>query len=511
MSRPSPLSLILLLVAACTRSEMPRDAARRPIDAAARPATGAELAQAHCGRCHQVPPRAALPRRSWPGTVDLMALYLGLDPAGLRARMSPAQLARSVDTRMIPPSPTLSSQEWRRLRGFYTRAPGAAPVSAPPTGLPLEGFRWTFPDLGVPAAMTSLVAAHAEGGLWVGEGRTNTLRRLDARGRELARVATPSPPIQLWSRGQTTRVAHVGSLPPTDGAAAGVIDIDLELQHVRPRLEGLHRTTWVEEVDLDGDGDEDLLACEFGHFQGRLAWYARAASGRYTRHILLDRPGAVVARPTDFDGDGDIDIIALTAQAREGVYLLRNEGAGRFQPEPLLERHPSFGYTDLHLVDLDGDGRDEVLTINGDNGDLPGPPAKGYHGLRIHRRDGDRLREVSWLRFDGAFRAAPADFDGDGDLDLAVISFFPPSRRPDLGFALFENQGGLKFVRHTTPEAARGHWMTIAAGDVDRDGDPDILLGAGYPSIQPPPPGHPVPRRLATLPALAILVNQRGE
>jgi hypothetical protein len=71
------------------------------------------------------------------------------------------------------------------------------------------------------------------------------------------------------------------------------------------------------------------------------------------------------------------------------------------------------------------------------------------------------------------------DFDGDGDLDIAAISFFPDYQKsPEESFVYLENQGNLRFTASTFPECIMGRWLTMDAGDLDGDGDLDIVLGS---------------------------------
>jgi hypothetical protein len=455
---------------------------------------GRELATRYCASCHVLPAPAELDSATWQRWVlPRMARRLGLavagDPAAVERVEDGTSDGRHVrEAGVFPKAPALSRAEWERIEAYYL---GAAPAvlsrpAVPAVATGIAPFRARAADFRVASPMVALVQIDAaRRRIYVGDATygASTLALLDGAGRTLATWPTPSPVSHVQARGDTLAVLFTGKLNPSDVPSGSVALIPDWRPGKAPapaawRADSLQRPVHASWADLSGDGVEDVVVSEFGNLTGRLAWYERLPAGA-RRHVLAPQPGTITTIVRDVDGDGRADVLALMAQGDEGVSLFRRAPDGSFARERLLRFPPSYGSTSMQLADVDGDGRDDIVYTNGDAGDFPGP-AKPYHGVRVFVNGGRAgYAERYFLPMPGAYDVAARDFDGDGDVDLAAIAFFTDSaaRRP-LPFVYLENLGGLRFRASTVAGADSGRWLTMDAGDVDGDGDDDLVLGA---------------------------------
>ncbi len=145
----------------------------------------------------------------------------------------------------------------------------------------------------------------------------------------------------------------------------------------------------IELVDMDLDGDIDVLYTNGDSFDRgpkphhSVQWLENRGELPFVHHHLCNMPGVLNARAGDFDGDGDMDVVAASLLARpireqfkdsniSSVVLLVQESPGVFKPTQ-LERS-----TQLHMsiatADFNGDGKLDFATGNycrDAEGDLP--------------------------------------------------------------------------------------------------------------------------------------------
>lgn len=465
-------------------------------------ARGKDLAAVYCASCHLEPDPGVLPKKSWETALVYMGYMLGFDDIDFLAdhpEFARENVASKKDylikEGMVPDAPLLSEDDWAALRNYYVESASVEPLpqeNKPALNWGLPQFDLVESDYRVEAAVTTLVRVREETGeVYVGDSLANSLATVDGSGQVTGGPWEFGPaisPVDIAFTDDAAYVASIGDLfalgtsqdRPATVSLLKMNDNRIDPASVSVLISDLFRMADMDMADLNGDGVLDFVVCGFGTRQGNLAWYESQPDGSYQEHVLLDLPGAVKARLHDFNGDGNLDIAALISDAREGFHILVNDGANAFEPTTVFEAPSSYGHITFELADFDGDGRLDIMTINGDNVDSdPYNTLKNFHGVRIYLNRGDlRFEQAYFYPMYGAFGGAVADFDNDGDPDVAAISFFPDfSVEQRESFVLLLNDGDMTFNAHSSTALNAGRWMTMTAGDFDGDDDVDIVLG----------------------------------
>ncbi|MEE2775397.1 MAG: VCBS repeat-containing protein [Acidobacteriota bacterium] len=219
-------------------------------------------------------------------------------------------------------------------------------------------------------------------------------------------------------------------------------------------------------------------------------------SESWTETVIGTMPVPMNSRPVDLDGDGDLDLLAGSRyESRPFWYenLLERGDGLRFVEHPIdvsgrsvaWRRWPRYlTAMSVDFADLDGDGRLDIAMQESPflNVWLE-QPERATDAWQIHR--------IGAIEPDHATGIRLADIDGDGDLDLfnGGYSALPRDHDgPDVTaehrvgrLAWFENSGDPTepWVRHDISRRVRAMFDDFVARDMDRDGDLDFVTTRG--------------------------------
>jgi hypothetical protein len=286
-----------------------------------------------------------------------------------------------------------------------------------------------------------------------------------------------SAPSDMIFRGkQNPILSCMGIMDPNDQSLGTIIQLTSGTKS-QILIDSLKRPVHVQRADMNKDGEEDFIVSAFGNFTGALLVYQKK-DDRYLKHTIHNFSGNRKTIIRDFNEDGLPDILTLMAQGDEQIALFTNRGNFRFSFQILLKFPPVYGSSYFEVYDFNKDGKADILYTNGDNADFSSI-LKPYHGVRIFLNDGKNQFEESWFYpMHGASMAHAVDFDKDGDLDIAAISFFPDFKKhPENSFVYLENQKNT-FIPFKTNLAGSARWITMESADIDHDEDTDVILGS---------------------------------
>ncbi|MFC1704869.1 LamG-like jellyroll fold domain-containing protein, partial [Nanoarchaeota archaeon] len=226
--------------------------------------------------------------------------------------------------------------------------------------------------------------------------------------------------------------------------------------------------TSVHAADLDGDGDVDVLGAAYG--ADVIAWWENDGSETFTQHLVNDSfvDGAYSVYATDINGDGNMDIIGSNIGGGGGIdkvtWWNNTNGDGthweNFTIAPITIISD---VTSLHAADIDSDGDMDVIA---------GQNAGAFDKvIWLDNTNGDG---TDWenhtinASFNDVYSIYAADINGDGNMDVLAASV----QTDDIVW--MENDGNENFTTHTINSSFDGV-RSVQAADIDNDGDIDVL------------------------------------
>jgi FG-GAP-like repeat len=440
---------------------------------------GKLLATKYCTLCHQLPSPALIDRASWiNGVLPAMAKEL--------------HVKNYIGQYYADGNSLLNIVQWQKIVTYYSKTSPVNLVIPKPAVEPLKDwavFSLLKPVANPkgPTAMTTLIAFNPFDKQFYNGDAANNFYKWDKNLNSKLVKNMPSPVtgaffIKNANNSEDAILTCIGVMAPINVAKGKVIQVSLNgkvKDDERVTIgDSLPRAVQTVAADFNKDGLTDYVVCGFGHDNGGLYLLQQQPNHSFAKKLIRNEAGGEQLITGDFNNDGWPDVMCLFAQADEGIWMFLNDHKGGFITQNLLHFPAVYGSSSFQLVDFNHDGRPDILYTSGDNSDYS-KVLKPYHGVYIFTNQGDwKFKQTYFYHVDGSTKAIAADFDGDGDLDIATIAFFADFKNhPSAGFTYLEQTSPGKFTAHELPIESYGRWLTMEVGDVDQDGKLDIMLG----------------------------------
>jgi len=226
-------------------------------------------------------------------------------------------------------------------------------------------------------------------------------------------------------------------------------------------------------VDMDGDGDLDILGSGQMKLNDMIVWWENDGSdSEWPRHdVDTNYPGAGPVFAADMDRDSDMDVLCVSRGENKITWWENrtDEGLG------YIEHTVTSNYgeaIDVYAADIDRDGYLDIIGVARKDNDVTWWENNGYASSWNEHVIDDNMKLPSAVHV--------ADINRDGWPDVVATS------STDRAVYWFENDatpGNGTWLRHTAMEHATYYPVqdVLYVEDIDGDGDPDILLGKkGY-------------------------------
>jgi len=240
-----------------------------------------------------------------------------------------------------------------------------------------------------------------------------------------------------------------------------------------------HPADRFEVADLDGDSRADIIVCEERYPglepDGNIFWFEQPAvrTDQWIKNRVVTQYSSNNLSVVDMDLDGDIDILTAEHKGPDPeLQLWVNDGTGNFTKKVL--DHGKENHLGARVQDLDRDGDLDIVSIGWDK----------YNYVHLWRNDDINQSTRKWRLISSAdgqigvpnsgnqqTSSLVVDIDKDGDMD-----FFISERTQAPSLTMFRYAKG-SWERYIVDAGKLRIEAGAATYDIDNDGDMDIVFG----------------------------------